>query len=101
MATDKLLGAVSLCRKAGKLVGGRDAVEKSARGGACALVLLAQDLAPRSLEQARRFCLQTRTPCKTLPRTMEQLSPILGGKQVGILAVCDQGFARMIVNQLP
>ena len=43
-----MLGALGLCRKAGKLVMGFDAVAESVMKGKAVLVLTAQDVSPRT-----------------------------------------------------
>lgn len=93
--TDKLMGAIGLCRKAGKLVMGSDPVAEAVRERKAALVLTASDFAPRSQRQADRVCEQYQVVLVRLPCTMDQLAALLG-KTYGVLAVCDLGFARMI-----
>ena len=51
---NKLLGALSLCRKAGKLTMGFDPVAESAAKGKAALVLLAADLSAGRNEAERK-----------------------------------------------
>ncbi len=96
---DRLLSAISLCRKAGKLKMGSDAVKEEVVDGSAALVLLANDLASRSDKQIRFICEHNKTKVRTLPYPMEELWQVTG-KKYGILAVCDKGFAKMIENLL-
>lgn len=93
--TDKLTGALSLCRKAGRLVMGGDASEEAARSRKAAMVLVTSDLSGRSVKRMRSVCQECAIPFLTLPRKMDELAPLVG-KEYGIFAVCDQGFARMI-----
>ena len=53
---NKLLFALSLCRKAGALVMGFDTVKDSVNQGNACLVLLASDLSPATRERVVRFC---------------------------------------------
>lgn len=92
---EKLFGAVSLCRKAGKLVMGGDASEQAARSGKAALLLLTKDLSQRSVGRMERVCAESGVPLARLPILMGELAPYVG-KDYGILAVCDPGFAKMI-----
>lgn len=96
---DRLLSAVSLCRKAGKLLMGNDVVREAAQNGTAFLVLFASDLAPRSEKLVRLACGE-KTPARVLPFTMDELSNVTG-RRVGILAVCEKGFAKMIGELLP
>lgn len=83
----KVLGFISLCRRAGRLTTGMDAaVEK----GEAHLLLLAQDLSPRSAARLRQKLPDI--PVISLPCTMQTLSRYTG-KNTGILAVCDENFA--------
>lgn len=96
---DKLLGAISLCRKAGKLTMGADAAAEQTDKGAARLVVLAKDIAARSERQIRFVCERKRIDALKLPLTMEELSGV-AGRICGIYAVCDPGFAGMIRKQL-
>ena len=65
-------------------------LEKAGRGEA-ALILLAEDLSPRSAERLRNR-LPEDIPVRSLPCTMQTLSAVTG-KAAGIVAVCDENFA--------
>ena len=87
----KTLGLLSLCRRAGKLCTGMEAVLEKAGRGEAALILLAEDLSPRSAERLRNR-LPVEIPVRSLPCTMQTLSAVTG-KAAGIMAVCDENFA--------
>lgn len=87
----KTLGLLSLCRRAGKLCTGMDVVLEKAGRGEAALILLAEDLSPRSAERLRNR-LPEDIPVRSLPCTMQTLSAVTG-KAAGIVAVCDENFA--------
>lgn len=97
---DKLLSALSLCRKAGALAMGFDpAAESAAKGKAC-LVLFAADLAPGSRKKAGRFCSAAGVRAVRLPFTQQQLLAITP-KRTGIFAVTQPGLAKLVESQLP
>ena len=75
MKRDDLLFALSLCRKAGALVTGFDAVKESVFKGKAQLVLCACDASPGTARRAQSFC-QDLCDFYTLPRTQAQLDPI-------------------------
>lgn len=56
MQQHKAVFALSLCRKAGALVTGFDAVKESVYQGKAALVLCAQDASEGTQARVRRFC---------------------------------------------
>ena len=70
-----------------------EAVLEAAGKGAAFLILLAEDLSPRSARRLRQKL--PALPVATLPCTMQTLSAVTG-KLSGILAVCDENFARGI-----
>ncbi len=96
---DKLLGALSLCRKAGKLVMGFDPVAESAAKGKAQLVLLAADLAEGSRKKALRFCEAAGLEPRALPLTQQQLLAVTP-KRTGVFAVIDKGLAQLVERQL-
>ena len=93
MDEKRVLGMLSLCRRAGRLTAGMEAGLEAAGKGAAFLVLLAEDLSPRSARRLRQKL--PALPVATLPCTMQTLSAVTG-KLSGILAVCDENFARGI-----
>ena len=96
---DKLLGALSLCRKAGKLVMGFDPVAESVAKGNAQLVLLAADLAPGSRKKALRFCEGAGLAPRELPFTQQELLAVTP-KRTGVFAVIDTGLAQLVERQL-
>lgn len=91
----RLFGAISLCRKAGKLVMGTDAVKEKVGKGDAALVLTTSDLSARSAKGIREACEKSGVRLLPLPCTMGEVARFVG-KDYGIFAVCDRGFANMI-----
>ena len=99
MTPDKLLSAVSLCRKAGKLVTGFDAVQESLYDNKAVLVFCAADLSANTRKRVDRFCEKVGAQAITAPLTqaaLEQVCP----KRTGVFAVTDQGLARLVRDQL-
>lgn len=94
-----LLSALSLCRKAGALTTGFDPVKDSVFTGKAILVLLAQDLSPKTAQRVRQFC-EDFVDCLELPLTMEQLSAITR-KPAGVFAVTDANLAKLCRGKLP
>ena len=97
---DRLFSAISLCRKARRLRMGADVVRDNVLSGEAKLVLLTSDIAERSARHARGICGPAHVPVRTLPYTMQELAPV-AGKHYGVFAVCDRGFAYMILGLLP
>mgnify|MGYP003377541488 CR=1 FL=1 len=55
---DSLLSSIGLARKAGKLILGFDAVSAACKNGTAALVLLSEDLSPKSRKEIVRVAEQ-------------------------------------------
>ena len=93
-----MLGALGLCRKAGKLVMGFDAVAESVMKGKAVLVLTAQDISPRTARKTREFC-EGILDVQSMPLTQEQLCAVTH-KPVGVYAVTDENLARLCEKHL-
>ena len=90
---DSLLPSIGLARKAGKLILGFDAVST-------ALVLLSEDLSPKSRKEIVRIAQQYEIRWFDAPFQMGDIDRLLH-KRAGILAVSDEGFVRMFLKHLP
>lgn len=93
-----LLGALGLCRKAGKLLHGYDRVEEAVLRGRVCMVLLASDASKRTADHMQTLCGQM-LPCKTMPLTSVELN-ILTPKPAAVYAVTDENLARLCAKQL-
>ncbi|MEA5049869.1 MAG: 50S ribosomal protein L7ae [Oscillospiraceae bacterium] len=95
MENDRLLAALGLCRKAGKLKMGFDAAAGAAGRGA-PLVVTASDIADRTKRNITRVCGET---VKILPidRTSGQIEQAVG-KRFVVAAVDDANLAQLILT---
>lgn len=94
---DRLMGAISLAKKAGKLACGYTPVLEAAEKGRLCLLLFTEDYAEKSRNktmQALRGCLGTEPLAHTLPYGQHELATITR-KAVGVLAVTDEGLAGL------
>jgi ribosomal protein L7Ae-like RNA K-turn-binding protein len=97
--TRKLLSALGICKKAGKLAEGFDPVVDMAQAGKASLILTASDLSPKSEKEVARIALETRVEHRKIDVTMDEIWSRLG-KRAGILAVADEGLAGMVRKEL-
>lgn len=100
--TDKLAGKLGICRRAGHLAMGRDAVSGWMRLGKAKAVVLAADLSPKT-EKEIRFTAE-KFPARLLRTSLdkEQIGQALGvSKPVGVLATDDRGFAAAFEKDCP
>ncbi len=96
MTVDKLMGLLGMCRRAGRLVVGFDAVV-----GLCgtekALLMIAADAAPRTVKELR-FRLPTQAVYR-LPLAKEDAARAIGShKPVAVLATADEGFSKAMLQ---
>lgn len=92
-ARQALYNAFSLCRKAGKLVMGYDAVVDAVMTGKAGRVFLAADVSPKTAERLR-FAVEGLADVEPLPLTQDDLAPV-SHKRVAVFAVADANLARL------
>jgi ribosomal protein L7Ae-like RNA K-turn-binding protein len=102
METDKLMGALGLCRRAGALTVGFDAVKDAVLSGRAHLVLYTQDASEGNVRRIQWMCGEVGDDCPVcrLPLTKQDLAAILH-KAVGVLAVTDENLAVLCRAKLP
>ncbi len=96
MPNSKMIFALSLCRKAGALVMGFDAVKESVNKGKAVLVLCAGDVSDGTRRRVEGFC-EDMTELVILPETQFELLPICK-KPTGVFAVTDIQLAVLCKN---
>lgn len=96
---NRLLSNLGLCRRAGKLTFGFDAVTTALAQGKVRMLLVTADLSRKTEKELLYQAKETDVPVYRLPYTMEELCCLLA-KRVGILAVTDDQLANLIYNSL-
>ena len=94
---DKLLSLMGLCRRAGKLSVGHDAVFDAVRKGRAKAVILTSDASPRHARELEVASFPGRAI--TAAFTMEQAG-LATGKRSCVFSVDDEGFANAIEKTL-
>lgn len=97
---DPILSAISLCKKAGKLLLGFDVVKEAAEKGTGKLLVMTADLSPKTQKEVVFLAEKYHVPSCTIPQTMDDIQNSVG-KRSGVLAICDQGFAGLLRKHLP
>jgi ribosomal protein L7Ae-like RNA K-turn-binding protein len=90
-----LLNTLGLCKRAGKIVTGFDAVVADIRNAAG--VLITRDLSDKSKKEIAFHCAKHRRQLVETDYTMEDIQSILG-KKTGIIAVLDKGFFASLIK---
>lgn len=97
-AENRLTASLTMCRKAGKLLLGFDAVREAAAQGSVRLVLLAADVSAKTEKEARFFA--GSLPVRKLPFDMDALK-LYFRKRTAVFGICEDGFAAKLMTLLP
>ena len=89
----QLHGALSMCRKAGKLVMGYDPVVEAVMAGKTDCVYLASDISPKTAQRLR-YAVEDMAEVLPLPLTQDDLADVTR-KRVAVYAVIDTNLARL------
>ena len=93
-----LMGALGLCRKAGKLLHGYDRVQENALRGKVALVLLTADASERTVKHMTEAC-EGIVACEQIPLTSTQLA-MLTPKPAAVFGITDEHLAQLCAKHL-
>ena len=95
---NKLLFALSLAKKSGKLVVGFDAVKSAVIHGNAHIVLLATDLSEKTIKRVQYFC-EDITDVYNTGLTQFEISQV-AQRLTGVLAVTDENLAKLARNAI-
>lgn len=99
---NKLTGLLGICRRAGHLTVGFDAVINLIRAHKAKVVLTAADLSEKTIKELRFHMNEHAVPTFTLDGDKTALATALGlQKPVGVVATDDSGFAAAIQKYFP
>ena len=91
--SEKLLSALSMARRAGKLKIGLEASKDAVRAGA-SIVIITKDTSVRT-QKAVRECCTDKTEVIMLQETQQYIADKFGWK-FGVAAVTDKNFAELV-----
>ncbi len=92
-------GTLSICRRAGKLIGGADEVKAACRRKEARLVIAASDISGKSLKEIKFICDREKAPLAVAPETADDFGACIG-KRWAVVAITDPGFAKAILKKL-
>ena len=96
---DKVLGMIGLSVRAGKVAFGVFMTEKALDEGRACLVIASEDIGASNRRKIEGKCAAYETDL-VFYSDKASLSRALGKKDVPVIAVCDEGFAKAILNKL-
>ena len=94
---DKQLQMLALCRRAGKLVMGFEAVKQSAVNAQAFLLAVSSEVSPKTRKEVEYIKQKYHLPMLTISATLDDLWYILG-KRSGVFSVTDQSLAQKLMN---
>ncbi len=95
--TSRVLQNIGLCRKAGFVIFGFDAVKKemAAPNNKVFGIVTASDLSAKSLKEIRFEADKYGKPVEQITASMSELEQVLN-KRTGIIAILDEGFYTLL-----
>jgi ribosomal protein L7Ae-like RNA K-turn-binding protein len=96
---DNTLSRLGLAMRAGKVVTGDEIVLKTIRSSEAKLVILASDASPNTQKKFRDKCGTYKIPL-VIGYDRESLGTSIGKPHRVVLAITDQGFAKMISKSM-
>ncbi len=97
-AENRVISLMTMCRRAGMLLLGFDAVKDAAVRGQMTVILLAADVSPKT-EKEIRF-LAKDIPIRKTVTTMDAFAMFFR-KRTAVFGVSDSGFAKKFLELLP
>jgi ribosomal protein L7Ae-like RNA K-turn-binding protein len=98
-ADNKAFNALTIARKAGKLILGFDAVCDSLKAGTAKLVIITADVSKKTEKEVRFYCERYKKDIIAVTLTMEDIARVFG-KKSGVISVSDSGLAGLIKANL-
>ena len=102
-APDRLLGAIGLCKRAGKLISGVPLIcTEMRKGGPIQAVLAARDASDNTKKKLNDKCKYYGVTLQLLPYTAEELAAAVGkDAPIGAVAITDARLMQMVKEHLP
>ncbi len=93
------INLLTMCRRAGRMVMGFDSAKDAVMTGKAYCVCIVKDLSPKTVKEIEFICTRDGIPILKLDAEMDEMWGALG-KKVGILGICDGGFAKKLTELL-
>jgi ribosomal protein L7Ae-like RNA K-turn-binding protein len=96
-SNQKIADLLTICIKAGKTVRGFDSVCDALKSGNVYCVMTASDVSAKTFKEVEFVCHKYNTPHIESGLSKEETGRFTG-KQTGVIAVCDKGFAERFIQ---
>jgi len=94
---NKLINLLTICRKSGNLTLGFDMVKETIKNKKAKIILLSSDCSAKTIKEIKFAIGIENIEIVSLKETMDELKIFLG-KRVGVMSICDKGFAEKILT---
>ena len=91
----KTVNLITMCRKAGRLIMGFDAVKETALNTGLSCVIVTTDISSKTLKEVKFFCNNTCTEIIKIDMDSADMFDAVG-KEVVVAGIADYGFAKRI-----
>ena len=89
----KAINLLTICRKAGRVIVGFDAVKDAALEKGVSCVIVTDDISLKTMKEVKFFCSNTKTKIIKVGIGKEDVFDAIGKESV-VLAIADYGFAK-------
>lgn len=89
----KAINLLTMCRRAGRIIMGFDAVKEATLEKGVSCVIIADNISIKTLKEVKFFCNNTRTKIIKLGIDSDDIFDALG-KETVVMAIADHGFAK-------
>ena len=96
--TDRFLGTLGICRKAGKCILGYTKTEESVKANKVFAIFIASDISPKTEKELRYLTRDKEISVVKTHYSMFEISNRVGMK-TGIVAIEDDGFATALIEK--
>lgn len=98
--TKNILGTISICKKASKLIAGSDVVMNAIEDNKARLILVSSDCSQKTLKPILQEAKRNGVAVMTIPCTKEELGETIGKGVCAVVAVTDIGLANSLGKKL-
>lgn len=89
----KIINLLTMCRRAGRVIIGFDAVKEATLEKGVSCVLVTDNISLKTLKEVKFFCNNTKTKIIKVGIGSEDVFDMIG-KEAVVLAIADYGFAK-------
>ena len=100
MTSEKIAGALGLCRRAGKITAGTYLVKEEIKKGKAAIVLLASDAGLDAEKKLSRSAEEKSIPVKRIPLTKKEMGNCLGKSGEVVCVSVGQEFYNLVLASM-